>query len=85
MKIYKWLTNVRLEQEGISIPRTLILTKEPTLTERSLPVARLSTQALAHRLSFPMVLKPIRGRGSQFKHSTKFWSGDVGRAIHRWT
>lgn len=60
----KYVTHQALDAASLAVPRTALLTRflqpgalhQDTLTARTLA---------AHRLAFPLMLKPVRGRGSQ--------------------
>lgn len=60
----KWLTNELLRRHGCPVPPAILVGtgSDP----HTLPLGSLSGEGLAqHGLSLPVVLKPVRGRGSQ--------------------
>ena len=61
----KVITNALLERHGLSVPPSFVAGR-PTAYSGAIPLAALSAMFVADRLGgFPVVVKPIRGRGSQ--------------------
>jgi D-alanine-D-alanine ligase len=60
----KFVTNKRLEQAGLPVAASVLAA--PGAKPGVLALADLSEQTLAsHGLAFPLIVKPVRGRGSQ--------------------
>jgi D-alanine-D-alanine ligase len=60
----KWATNEALRRAGCQVAASLLVSTTPRAG--AVALASLSEQELAARgLAFPLVLKPVRGRGSQ--------------------
>jgi D-alanine-D-alanine ligase-like ATP-grasp enzyme len=60
----KWAANARVRQAGCSVPASLLVAEEPA--DDAIALGELSEASLdAHGLPFPLVVKPLRGRGSQ--------------------
>lgn len=68
----KFATNVRLRAEGLPVARSLLVGGEARSGVHAL--AALSVETLAALgLTFPLIVKPVRGRGSQGVE----WVGDL--------
>lgn len=62
----KWYTNSLLRSEGRTVAASGLLTPDNSGDPASLPVATLDESLLDSRgLGFPLVVKPVRGRGSE--------------------
>lgn len=60
----KWMTRALLEENGLPVPKTLLVSSDVRIDTYCLE--ELTTRFLAEQgLAFPLILKPVRGRGSQ--------------------
>ncbi len=62
----KWITNEELKSVGLNVAASCLISLEPASSPHLLNFSHLSEQQLyTQKLDFPLVVKPVRGRGSQ--------------------
>lgn len=62
----KWLTNELLRAEGLNLVPACLLSYQENRRQKCLNVMTITVDLLElYNLHFPLVLKPVRGRGSQ--------------------